>query len=198
MLTEQTVLLAGPSGRLVATRYAFGVAMVAAVYIGVLVLWGRVISLPARPKLSATVDLVLGSLLIATAIVLWVRRPAAMTSSTPTPRTVSAGGALGFGMISMATNFTTLALLVPAAKVIASSDLGFPGRAVTTAVLVVLAAIPAWLPVALTRVAPGPTARGLDALSRFITRHGRTLVVVVVGALGVYSMGRGVFRLAHL
>ena len=102
-------------------------------------------------------------------------------------------------MISMATNFTTLALLVPGAKVIASSDLGVAGRAVTIAVLVVLAAIPAWLPVALTRVAPGPTARGLDALSRFITLHGRTLVVVVVGDRSASTRSvTGSFRLAHL
>jgi hypothetical protein len=53
MLTEQTVLLAGPNGRVVATRYAFGVALVAAVYIAVLVVWGRAISLPARSVSSS-------------------------------------------------------------------------------------------------------------------------------------------------
>ena len=62
-------------------------------------------------------------------------------------RSVSPGGAIGFGAFSMATNFTT---------------------------------------------------RWLNALGRLITVHGRTVVVVVVAALGGYLLGHGVLKLAHL
>jgi len=42
------------------------------------------------------------------------------------------------------------------------------------------------------------TTRWLNALGRLITVHGRTVVVVVVAALGVYLLGHGVLKLAHL
>ncbi|MET0908400.1 MAG: GAP family protein [Ilumatobacteraceae bacterium] len=197
MLAEQTVLLAGPNGRVVANRFAIGVGLVALVYVGVLVLWGRVVALPAKPKLSSTMDLVFGVLLVAFAAILWVRRPASSVAAEAPRRSVSPGEAVGFGAFSMATNFTTLALLLPGAKVIASSHVDIAGRLVLVAVLVVLASTPAWLPVALTRVSPGAATRGLDALGRLITRHGRTVVVVVVGALGVYLIVHGLIRLAE-
>ena len=42
------------------------------------------------------------------------------------------------------------------------------------------------------------TTRWLNALGRLITVHGRTVVVVVVAALGSYLLGHGVLKLAHL
>ena len=198
MLAEQTVLLSGPNGRIVASRFAFGVAFVALVYVGALVLWGRAIALPAKPKLSATMDLVLGTLLIGLSVILWIRRPDPSVTAEAPRRSVSPGGAFGFGAFSMVTNFTTLALLVPGAKVIASCHAGLVARLVLLGVLVVLASTPAWLPVALTRGTSAAATRGLDALGRLITVHGRTVVVVVVAALGGYLLGHGLLRLAHL
>jgi hypothetical protein len=64
----------------------------------------------------------------------------------------------------MATNFTTLALLAPAAKEISKADVVVAAEALLVAVLVGLVSMPAWVPVALTRVAPGPTQRGLAAV----------------------------------
>jgi len=198
MLAEQTVLLSGPNGRIVASRFAYGVSFVALVYVGALVLWGRAIALPAKPTLSSTMDLLLGTLLVGLSVILWIRRPDPSIPAEAPRRSVSPGGAIGFGAFSMATNFTTLALLVPGAKVIASSHVGLVGRFVLLAVLVVLASTPAWLPVALTRGTSEATTRGLNALGRLITVHGRTVVVVVVAALGGYLLGHGVLKLAHL
>ena len=99
--------------------------------------------------------------------------------------------ALAFGVVSMATNITTLALVVPAAKEVAASDLGPAGRAVAVIVLVVLASIPAWSPVALTEVAPGPAERGLRALSDLIRRRGRLLTVAcLAGVRGAAGAAR--------
>jgi hypothetical protein len=93
------------------------------------------------------------------------------------------------------TNFTTLALVVPAAKEIASSDLDLAGRAVVIAVLVVLASTPVWLPLALRGVAPGPAVRGLIAISDLIGRRRRLLTVLVVAGLGLFLVVRGILRL---
>ena len=193
MLTEQTVLLAAPDGRRAAGRYAAGAALALLVFAVVLVLFGRSISLPQEPHLDATLDLVLGTLLVALAVLLRLRRP--REPRPPRRAQLGPGAALAFGVGAMATNVTTLALVVPAAKEIAASDLGVPGRAVVVVVLVALASAPAWVPVALTAVAPGPAERALHAVADVIGRRGRGLTVWLLAGFGVLLDLRGVLRL---
>ena len=93
----------------------------------------------------------------------------------------------------MATNFTTLALLAPAAKEISKADVVVAAEALLVAVLVGLVSMPAWVPVALTRVAPGPTQRGLAAVRD--PRRGRGFRVGLLSAAGLFFIGRGLVRL---
>jgi threonine/homoserine/homoserine lactone efflux protein len=72
MLTEQTVLLARPDGGRAATRYAAGVALTTFVIVVAIVLFGRAISLPTEPHLNATLDLVLGLVLVNVAVLVLV------------------------------------------------------------------------------------------------------------------------------
>lgn len=194
MLTEQTVLLASSGGRRAGRRYAAGAFFVAALYISLLVLFGQVISLPQEPTLDSTLDIFFGTLLVALAFVIHRgRHRAAHRPDKPKkPRRASGPSrAFGFGLFSMATNFTTLALLVPGSKLIAAGDLAFPERAVLILVLAGLAATPAWLPVALAEVAPGPARRGLGWLDEMIRNHGRQVIVDLVGGLGLLLILRG-------
>lgn len=194
MLSEQTVLLSGRDGRRVAGRFAVGVAGTLLVIVSVLVFFGRSIALPKEPSLSATLDIVLGSLLGVLALVLQLRHPRTRPEK-PSQRTLSPTAALGFGVFSMATNFTTLAVLVPAAKEIAAGGLDTVARMVVILVVVVLAAVPAWLPLALTWVAPGPAERGLTALAGIINRRGAQLTVLLLAAVGLFLIGRGTVHL---
>ena len=68
MLTEQTVLLAGPDGGRAAVRYAAGVVLTTFAIVVGLVLFGRAISLPTEPHLDATLDVVLGLVLVNVAV----------------------------------------------------------------------------------------------------------------------------------
>lgn len=197
MLTEQTVLLATADGRRAATRYAIGAALVLLLFVGLVTLFGRAISLPSEPTLSSSLDIVLGLLLLGVAgLIVHLRRRALRSPGDhrKKDRQVSLGPhrALGFGAFSMATNVTTLALVVPAAKIIAASGVALAGRALLVLVLVAIAATPAWLPVALTRVAPGPAERALDWLGDLIEQRGRQLVVLLLVALGLFLVIRGV------
>ena len=70
MLTEQTVLLAGPDGRRAGLRYAAGVVLTSIVIVLAFVLFGRAISLPTEPHLDASLDLVVGFVLILVAAVI--------------------------------------------------------------------------------------------------------------------------------
>jgi hypothetical protein len=194
MLIEQTVILAGPDGERAGRRYAAGAALTLLLFVSVLVLGGRAISLPQEPHLDATLDIVIGASLVVFALAIRGRRPRDHDGHRAC-RGMRPREALGFGVFSMATNFTTLALVVPAAKEIASSDLDLAGRAVIVAVLVVLASTPAWLPVALTSVAPGAAERGLFAISDLIERRGRLLIVLFLAGLGWLLVVRGILRL---
>ena len=96
---------------------------------------------------------------------------------------------------TMATNVTTLALLAPAAKEISKADVEIAAEAVLVLVLVGLVTTPAWAPVVLTRVAPGPSQRGLDAVREQIARRGRGFTVGLLSAAGLFFIGRGLIRL---
>ena len=120
MLTEQTVLLAGPNGATAGLRYAAGVVLTTSVIVVAIERFGRAISLPTKPHLDATLDLVLGLVLVNVAVLVVVsgRR----RSGSPSRRGGGDRGANGsrqaraafaFGVFAMATNFTTLALLAP-------------------------------------------------------------------------------------
>ena len=55
--------------------------------------------------------------------------------------------------------------------------------------------MPAWVPVALTRVAPGPSQRGLTAVREQIARRGRGFSVGLLSAAGLFFIARGLIRL---
>ena len=196
LLTEQTVLLAGPDGRRAGLRFAAGVVATLLLVVAAVLLFGAAVSLPHEPRLDASLDLVLGVALVALAVLvgLW-RRSSREGHSDHGRRHASARAAFPFGVFSMATNFTTLALIVPAAKEISSADLDVAEKTVLVGLLVAVASSPAWGPVALVRVAPRPGRRVLDTTESLIARYGRTAVVVLLGAVGLFFVGRGLIRL---
>jgi Sap, sulfolipid-1-addressing protein len=202
MLTEQTVILAGPGGVRAGTRFALGAVIALTLIVIAVVLFGRAISLPTEPQLDATLDLILGVILLVAAIVAFAlgRRRRGLGARVGEHGRRAGGSrrdraALPFGVFAMATNFTTLALIVPAAKEVSSAGVGFVGRMVLVVLLVVLVSTPAWAPVVLTFVAPGTSKRALTALGEQITRHGRAGSVVLLGAAGLFLVGRGIVRL---
>ncbi len=191
MLTEQTMLLTTPGGLRAGRRYAAGAVLVLLGFVAVLVLFGSAISLPQEPKLDANLDITIGVVLIV--LSLFLRKPRIHRQKKKHHGHHLGGStAFGFGAFSMATNFTTLALMIPASKLIAASDLEFPAREVLVLVLVVMASTPAWLPLALTAVDPGPAERGLRAFGRVIEERGRLLTVLLLGALGLLLVVRGI------
>jgi hypothetical protein len=194
MLTEQTLVLSGPNGRRSGTAYAIGVIAILLVYVGALIFFGRSISLPSEPHLDAQLDILIGSILLLLAFTIHWRRPRKRAEKPPRAE-MDAPAALAFGLVSMLTNFTTLALIVPASKEIAASDLEFFERAIVALLLVALAAIPAWVPLALTMVAPGRASKALQSIGGFISRSGRLASVLLLALFGLILVGRGILRL---
>jgi hypothetical protein len=202
MLTEQTVLLAGPDGRRTGVRYAAGVVLTAFVIVVAIVLFGRAISLPTEPHLDASLDLVVGLVLVFVAVLVLVAgryRGGSRASKGGDDRDASdsrqALAAFPFGVFSMATNVTTLALIAAAAKEIARVDAQIAAATVLVLVLVGLVTTPAWVPVVLTMIAPGPSQRGLAAVRQQIARRGGVFTVGLLSAAGLFFIGRGLLRL---
>src|SRR3954449_8390832 len=67
MLTEQTVILAGRDGRRAGLRYAAGVMLTSVAVVLAILLFGDSIALPRRPHLDASLDIVLGLVLLGVA-----------------------------------------------------------------------------------------------------------------------------------
>jgi threonine/homoserine/homoserine lactone efflux protein len=200
MLTEQTVLLAGRDGARAGVRYAAGVVLTTFVIVVAIVLFGRAIALPTEPHLDATLDVAVGLVLVSVAVLVSGRRTGASPSRADgDDRNVSGSrhsrAAFAFGVFSMATNVTTLALIAPAAKEISRADVELAGEAVLVLVLIGLASIPAWVPLALTRVAPGPGQRALAVVRDQIARRGRGFTVGLLSAAGLFFIARGLVRL---
>lgn len=203
MLTEQTVLL-GASGRRAANRYALGATLTLLAFVLVLVLLGGAIELPTAPKLSATLDIVLGIalLLLAVAVHLHGERllPTRADHDEPPANGRSSlatrpAAAFPFGVFSMATNFATLALVLVAAKEISAADVDIIGRALLIAVVVVICSAPAWLPLAITKLAPRTGRRALDGVRGLIAEHGRLGLTLLLLLAGLFLLGRGLFNI---
>lgn len=198
MLSEQAVLVGGPNGRRTGSLYAAGTLLVLAVVIVAVTLLGRAVALPSAPHLDATADLVLGVVLLGSAVVVArvrSRRPAQKGRSTRGPMGPSM--AFGFGVVSMATNVTTLTVVVVAAKDVSAAGSPIVASAAALGLLAVLAAMPAWVPVLLA-VLPGRSTMALAAISDQVSRHGRQLAVVVLILVGAFLVVRGIVRLAGL
>jgi Sap, sulfolipid-1-addressing protein len=201
MLTEQTALL-GTGGRRVANHYALGAVLTLLVIVILLVFFGHVIALPTEPKLSATLDIVLGLGLLALGCLIHYlgehplrrnRGKREIGDATETTRSLAGHpeAAFPFGVFSMATNFTTLALVVVAAKEIAAADVDTIERALLILVLVAICSVPAWAPLAATRIAPRTGRRALDGFRRLINDHGRAAVVGLSWVQACSSSGAG-------
>lgn len=149
----------------------------------------------AHPRRAATIDLVVGGLLVLWGIVRLVRRHVPKPASEKPPRHLGGPAALGFGFVAMASNISSLPLLFVAARLVAHAHLATGAAIVVLVIDIVVALMLAWIPLALAYVAPGASTRILESIHRFLTTHGRTLLTVVLLVLGPYLIVHG---LTHL
>ena len=95
------------------------------------------------------------------------------------------------GVVMMLSNFTTLALFLPADKDIAISHASDSARALAFVVLVVLATVTAWLPLLMTSVFPATAAAVLGSINRFTTGYSRQIRAIICFGFGTYLLYKG-------
>ena len=152
---------------------------------------------PASRRISGTVDLVLGIVLLAFGLRELLLRatpspdPAADTRA---PKGTGLTAALALGAVLMLTNFTSLVLYLPALQDVHRAPTTGSTKALVVAVLFGFTALPVLVPFVGRIVAPGATGRALAHLGGFMTEHRRGVTVIVAGVFGTYLLVRGLGR----
>lgn len=103
------------------------------------------------------VDLVLGALLVGYGLVLlrsYVRSRAPATSEADQLAHARRHGLFAWGMLGMATNYTTLPLYVAVGQRVGASSIGLVWKLLLLTVVTAIVLAPAWLPLVFTHLAP--------------------------------------------
>ena len=152
-------------------------------------------SLHASHTTKAAIDLALGVLLVLVAVRALAKGPAEPRPPDGPKHTAGPVRSFALGFAAMITNVTTLALYLPAMKLIATSHVSRADRALAHVIVALITLAPAAVPVALVAVAPGSSRRVLGAVSRFMTDHRRAIPVVLGFGFGAWLIVKGLAAL---
>ncbi|HPV91504.1 MAG TPA: GAP family protein [Ornithinibacter sp.] len=196
------MVVAGQGGRRDGAWYAAGTGLVLLGLVSAVAVIGQSLNLPRLPHLDARLDILVGLVLLAAAVTLTVRArrpdPEAGTIRMPSLGADGLGAArsLGFGMVSMCTNATTLPVMLVAVKDVIATGAPRPEQVLAVAVLLALATLPATIPLMLSLLPGGAGERLLQPLGTAVERYAKVGVRWILALVGVYLLVRGF--LAHL
>ena len=159
--------------------------------------FGRAINLPKlSPATLGTTDIVFGVVLLVLGLRALLRDPVTAKEKAPKkPRGTGLGASFGAGAGMMLGNFTTLALFIPAMKLVSESGLGAPEVAAATLLVLVITLIPALVPLGLTAAMPRTSGQVLTAVGDWLGGHKRWITVVLGLGFGVYLVIHGMTRI---
>ena len=142
---------------------------------------------------SDVVDLALAAVLIALAILTAVRRPrpASGREQALLKSRWAGPGVIGLGVLMMATNVSTLVLVIAGGRDVAADHSPLLWRALAAGLLCCGALLPVLLPLLWRIASPVRAQHGLAAIERTFRRHSRAITIVVCGATAVYLVLRG-------
>lgn len=194
------ILILGGRAHPVGRAWAFAAGNIAVLIgVGIVYFGGTKVTPDASSSttVSMIVDIVLGILLVLLGIRSLVHHPA---PKQPKPDDASDGQPVRaelprfflLGTATMITNFSTLVLYIAAVKDIARSSAATPGRIAVLAIVILIASIPAWLPVALTVVFPNLAGRVLGAINGFVQHHTKAISSVISFGFGAYLLMKGI------
>lgn len=155
----------------------------------VLLLQGSGVESPQHRTVPPWIDLGLGVVLIAFAVVV-ARRPPRGPKAT-TRRELGLLGLFAVGVVMYTPSPLYLASLHAVAKAHASLAATVVGVVVVAATYLLVIEIP----IIAHAIRPEATVRGVTAVNAWLSRHGRLLIVAAAGAFGVYLVVSAVVHL---
>ncbi|HET6504274.1 MAG TPA: GAP family protein [Amycolatopsis sp.] len=159
-------------------------------FLVVLALQGSGVESTRHRTVPPWIDLALGIVLVAFALAVYLRPPRG-PKAAKRDRELGLIGLLGVGIFMYAPSPLYLSSLHSIAKANA-------GLLVTVLSIVLVAAIYMLLieiPIIAHAIWPDTTVRGVTAVNTWLTRHGRTIIIIVAAGFGAYLIGSGIARL---
>lgn len=182
-----------------AVAFLIGAAIPLVAIAGLILIFGSRVSLQLPPGVLAPLDLVFAALLLfigGRALSRQLRgAPAGAPGSHDEHRSVPPSRALAIGLGSMATNFTSLILFLPAMKEIAAATLPLDLRAIVAGLVVAIVLSTIWLPLALSFVAPRTVDAVLKDVAAFFEKNQRGVTIILGLGFGAYLLVRGIGEL---
>jgi Sap-like sulfolipid-1-addressing protein len=147
-------------------------------------------SISVSDTVRATISILFGVLLAAIGLRALLRPPKPKPAKTgQKPGGVRRSFLAGVG--AMASNVTTLALYIPALALIIGSGLPLGQQGVAALVILVIALMVAWVPLALAIAIPGASTRYLPALGGWMTANDRWIQVGLGLGFGILLVAKG-------
>ena len=189
----QLATLTGPRRLARGGALALGAALPLAIFAAIAAAVGSSASTREPSDVKPILDIVFGVVLVAIGAQRLGSQPKEKTEKKEHHASVGRSFAIGFA--AMATNVTTLALFVPAMKLIAAADVSSGSKAVAAAIVFAITLTVVLVPLALTALAPVTAGRLLDRLGGWMHEHQRGISVVLAFGFGLYLLVKGVLAL---
>ena len=194
------LMLLSPKAKITGT--AFLVAWVFGITIAVVMFTLLALTLPkpdagGSSPVFGVVKLMLGALLLLLAVLQWRSRPAegekvALPKWMSTIDSMTAGKAVGLGLLLAAVNPKNLLLAASAGVIIGGARLSAGQATVAITIYVVLATCTVLIPVSTYLVAPRRVSGPLDRLGAWLVDHSTAILAVLFLVLGVAMIGKGI------
>lgn len=200
VLAITIAMLTGTGRTTRALAFLAGESIPLLAFASLLLVFGASVSFKASPGAMATIDLVFGAVLLLVGLRA-LRHEIAERGSLADPGDlaeiheqhagVAAARAFAIGVGSMATNFTSLILYLPAMKTVAASPLALPDRLVVTVLVIAVVLSTVWLPLVLSLAAPDTADRVLSRAATAFHSNKRKVTIVLGLGFGAYLLLRG-------
>lgn len=162
---------------------------------GVLFLKDLTREVAIRSGSKATIDLFFGVLLLSLAIRMLLRKPTYVEKeSQKRPREVKSASKLKLflgGAVVMATNFTTLALFIPATKEISEASVSLIGKYAVLLVLIVITLAVAVVPFSVYIMEPARAKRVFEPAGKYARTHNRAILIGMLFFFGLFLLAKG-------
>jgi threonine/homoserine/homoserine lactone efflux protein len=145
-----------------------------------------------------TIDAVLGVVFLVFALKSLLNMP---DPNAPPPKWMSSLSSMGpsrafvFGMLVMATNFTTLALFVSGVKEIVLTEVGVLGSAVAFVLLTSIVLSELLVPIVLYAIEPSLMGNILSSVREWLEKNNRIIMLIFFGVFGVLLVTKGLLGL---
>jgi hypothetical protein len=163
-------------------------------YVVVFALHGAGVGQSSHRQDQYWLRLVGGALFVAAAVVLARRPPKPKRGPSQLSRAASEGGLFAIFVAGIALYLPSPTYLA-ALQEVGTTKMGTAATAVWVLIVVALVLITVEVPVLLFLLAPGWTVPRLQAVNAWLDRDGRTLLLAVVGALGLWLFVDGLVGL---